>query len=588
MRFLVAMLLLGLRLLAAAQQSGSVRAADQFIPGATITARNGGAKVIANTDENGRYVLDLLPGVWDVQVEMFGFLPLHAQIEVGNVPEHRDWTLQMPRYGPPAAAAAPRPESAQPAQPPGNSQGGGRRGPGSGRGFGGRGGFAGRGGDGAGRGSLAGRGGRGPAAAQQPNFQNMSVTATEAGEQAKASAANEAPPELESGADANESFLVNGSMSGGLAAATDEQERRDRLMAGGRGPGGPGGPGGGIGMLGGGDGALFNGGAAGGDPLGMNGFGAAGANSGFGADNGGGFGPPGGRGGAGGGPGGGFGGRGGGGRGGGGGGGGRGGRGPAAQRRGPFNGQYASFGNRRRRQPAYSGSIAVTVSNSALNAAPFSLNGQNQVKPSSQRENFTGNIGGPLRIPKLVSNDRWQVYLNLSLGRNRNARNQVSTVPTLAERGGDFSAATVRNTPVLIYDPKSGGPFPGNLIPMARFNAASVALLRYFPEPLYSGIVQNYSNAPSTPSNSHSVGVRLSGAVTTKDRLNFNQQYNGNDAASETLFGFRDTSNGYGLSSSVGWSHSFAAAVQQQRQRILQPQHQHGRAVFRLQRKCGG
>ena len=57
MRLIVAFLLLGPGLVTAAQQSGSVRAADQFIPGATVTARNGGAKVVAYTDETGHYVL---------------------------------------------------------------------------------------------------------------------------------------------------------------------------------------------------------------------------------------------------------------------------------------------------------------------------------------------------------------------------------------------------------------------------------------------------------------------------------------------------------------------------------------------------
>src|SRR6185369_1643436 len=73
----------------------------------------------------------------------------------------------------------------------------------------------------------------------------------------------------------------------------------------------------------------------------------------------------------------------------------------------------------------------------------------------------------------------------------------------------------------------------------------------------FDNIVQNYSIAPSTPANNHSVGFRLSGAVTTKDRLNFNQQYNGNISESVTLCGFQDTSSGYGLSSSAGGSHSF-------------------------------
>ena len=65
-----------------AEQSGSVRAADQLLPGATVTARKGDLKEVAFTDENGRYTLMLAPGVWDVQVEMFGFPPVHSQITV--------------------------------------------------------------------------------------------------------------------------------------------------------------------------------------------------------------------------------------------------------------------------------------------------------------------------------------------------------------------------------------------------------------------------------------------------------------------------------------------------------------------------
>ncbi|MDR3703496.1 MAG: TonB-dependent receptor, partial [Candidatus Sulfopaludibacter sp.] len=232
--------------------------------------------------------------------------------------------------------------------------------------------------------------------------------------------------------------------------------------------------------------------------------------------------------------------------------GGRGGRG-----RGPFNGQFAAFGNRRRVQPAYTGSLAITSSNSVLNAAPFSLNGQSVPKPYMQRETIAFNVGGPVRIPKLVTNDKWFVYLTLQDARNRNGRESVSTVPTVAERNGDFSGATVNNNLMTIYDPLSASPFPGNMIPTNRFNPASVALLQYFPLPVYSGIIQNYSISPSPPSSTNAVGVRLYGPVTPKDNLNFNVQYSGNSATTEQLFGFKDTSSGYGLSSTAGYRHVF-------------------------------
>ncbi len=58
------------------EHTGTVRAADQFIPGATVTAIQGGAKVVTYTDEKGRYAFDLTPGVWEIEIKMFGFKTL--------------------------------------------------------------------------------------------------------------------------------------------------------------------------------------------------------------------------------------------------------------------------------------------------------------------------------------------------------------------------------------------------------------------------------------------------------------------------------------------------------------------------------
>ncbi|HYW45170.1 MAG TPA: TonB-dependent receptor, partial [Bryobacteraceae bacterium] len=208
-------------------------------------------------------------------------------------------------------------------------------------------------------------------------------------------------------------------------------------------------------------------------------------------------------------------------------------------------------------QPAYTGSAFMNLNNSVFNAAPYSLNGQTVVKPSYAQSTFGLNVGGPLRIPKLVTSDRYLVYLTYQGSRSRNPYSQVSTLPTLAERGGDFSGVTVGTNPVQIFDPLTAQPFPGNIIPAARINPAAAGLLKYFPSPVFSGIVQNYQLVTSTPRSSDSLGVRLNLPLSRKDRLNFNEQYSRNDAGSEQLFGFRDTSSGYGLSASAGWSHSF-------------------------------
>jgi hypothetical protein len=573
MRFLIlAVFLLAPGLLFAIEHTGTVRAADQFIPGATVTARQGGAKLVAYTDENGRYALDLTPGVWEIEIKMFGFKTLTSTIAIAEQFTSKDWTLEMPRPGEPvepakpvvAPAATPKPAATASTPAPATSTPApASNGPRPGR-------------YGQGRPAMQGRGGRGPQQQQsnQPAFQNANVTATDAGAEALAMAGDGS--DIAATADTSDALMMNGSTSGGLGAASDDFARMGR---GGRGgPGGPGGPGAVGGGLNG-NGLMTLGASLGanGDPLGMAGFGAAGADAGFGAGPGGGFGLGGPA--LGGGPGGGGegGGRGGGGGGRGGGGGGGAGRGGRAGR-GPFNGQYAQFGNRRgrNRQSPYQGSIAITATNSALNAAPFSLNGQNQPKPSSANETIAFNFGGPIRIPHIVSNDKWSFYVNFTNHEGRTASNQVSTVPSDAERLGDFSAATQTVTigggrqtvPVQIFDPTSNTPFPGAIIPATRLSTIAIGtagvpgLLSYFPQPTYPSLsTYNYAIAESTPSTSNSIGVRLQGSVTTKDRISFNEQYQFRHSTSEQLFGFDDTSEGYGLSSSAQWTHMFKPRV---------------------------
>ena len=568
-------------LLTAAQYNGSVRAADTFVPGATVTAQQGDKKVSVFTDENGRYAMDLALGVWDIQVEMFEFTPEKGQATIGSTAVTKNWVLSMPklaqRGGSPAAPSAQSPQTA--ATPP--AQTGGRGGTGT---RAGRGGFGARGGQTAqgGRGGRGAAGGQGGQAQPQPGFQSATVRPTPEGQQAAASADSQPAPDVSPapaanfGSEADDAFLVNGSTSGGLAQSGDDEARRQQMMGGRGGPGGPGGGGGGVsaaqglqnsvGLPPGMSASLTN------DSLGLGGFGADAINGGFGVGaaaagpggpggaggRGGGLGPGGGAAGfgsAGGGAGGGGGGRGGGGGGGRGGGGGAGGRGAAGRGgRGPFNGQFASFGNRRRNtNPPLTGSVAVTMANSAFNAAPFSLNGQASQKPYSANNRLNANIGGPLVIPKIVNWQRAQFTVTFATAIVRNGKNMLGSVPTPAEIGGDFSQ--IANA---IYDPTTGAPFPNNKISPLRFNSVSAGLLQYFPNPLYPGIVQNYRLVITDPSNNHSVGVRFNAPLNNKDRLNFNVQTQGQNANSHQLFGFLDTSTGSGLSSSAGWSHSFA------------------------------
>jgi hypothetical protein len=538
-KLFITLALLGAPLLAwaaAIPYTGSVRAADQFVPGATITATQGSTKVVGYTDESGRYTLELGPGVWDVAVEMFGFTPAHETVTMGDKPTYKDWTLDMPRIG--ESASAP-PASTNQARATGrsrpnrqyNRQGQGNQSTGNGT-------------------TANGANAQGP----RPGFQNAQVRSAENSEQALAQAAADTANSGLS-TDADESLLVNGSTSGGLAQASDDEARRQRMA---NGPGNfGGGSGGGLGLGSSSLGVPPGMSAPGSDSLGLGGLGTSALNAGFGAGNGpgGGFGAGGGGGPGGNGPGGGFGGGGGGfgGRGGGGGGRGGGQAGNNPNRRGPYNGRYASFGNRRRTQPAYSGSVFVKLENSALDAAPFSLNGRPELKPSYQDLNFGLNIGGPLVIPKILKYQRASFYFTYQGSLNRAPYSQAAAVPTLDERSGDFFGISS-----TIFDPLSGAPFAGNVIPATRINGASQGLLSLFPMPLYSGLTQNYQLVTSVPNNSQNVGFRLNMPVSNKDRLNTNIQIQERDSKTQQLFGYQDSGTGQGVSASAGWSHSFA------------------------------
>ncbi len=262
------------------------------------------------------------------------------------------------------------------------------------------------------------------------------------------------------------------------------------------------------------------------------------------------------RGGFGGGPGGGFGG----GPGGfGGGRGGRGGPGGAAGRGGPnARPGVASFGNgRRNRQMQYNGNAAFTLDNSVWDARSFSLTGQDTAKPAYAKARANMTFGGPLKIPKLLSGQKGTFNINYSLGRTRNGTTSTQTMPTLLERSGDFSQSIGPQGPVTIYDPLTGNPFPGNMIPQNRINSASLGLLKYFPTPNAPGYKYNYQAPITTIQNSDNLNTRLNQTLSPKNRINGGLAYMGSNNTTPNIFNFVDSGTARNISANVAWGHNF-------------------------------
>ena len=129
--------------------------------------------------------------------------------------------------------------------------------------------------------------------------------------------------------------------------------------------------------------------------------------------------------------------------------------------------------------------------NSKLDANTWSNNRNGVALAAFQQNQFGGTIGGPLSIPKLYDGkNKTFFFFSEQTQRARRGTSSQASVPIDAWKNGDFSNLRNGNGQLItIYDPlnldSSGNrlPFPGNIIPAARFDKVAQNLLKYFPSP---------------------------------------------------------------------------------------------------------
>jgi hypothetical protein len=209
----------------------------------------------------------------------------------------------------------------------------------------------------------------------------------------------------------------------------------------------------------------------------------------------------------------------------------------------------------------YNGNASFTLDNSAVDARSYSINGQETAKPAYAKGRGSFMLGGPLKIPKLLSGQKGTFTINYQLGRMRNGLTNTQTMPTLLERTGDFSQSIGAQGPVTIYDPLTGNPFPANVIPSNRINPASLGLLKYYPNPNAPGYKQNYQAPITTVNNSDNVNSRLNQTISRKDRLNGGIGYMGSNNTTPNVFNFVDTGTARNITANVSWGHNFSTRV---------------------------
>ena len=138
-----------------------------------------------------------------------------------------------------------------------------------------------------------------------------------------------------------------------------------------------------------------------------------------------------------------------------------------------------------------------------------------------KRNQFGGDLGGPVTIPH-VFNGRDRTFFFLDYEGQRLRQGQVfnDIVPSLAQRGGDFSAGKP------IYDPLTTrtingkvvrDPFPGNVIPAGRMSPAAQAILNFVPSPNNASGTASF--VPSQAIDWDQFTVRLDDQINSANRL---------------------------------------------------------------------
>jgi hypothetical protein len=189
--------------------------------------------------------------------------------------------------------------------------------------------------------------------------------------------------------------------------------------------------------------------------------------------------------------------------------------------------QMAAFGNNRNgNNSLYTGGIGVILDNSALDARPFSLTGQDTPKASYSRVTGIATLGGPLRIRHLFRNPAF-FFMAYQWTRNNNATTQSALVPSLAERG----------------------------LASSRTSPPARALLNFYPLPNVVGDTgYNFQIPLVSPTHQDALQSRFNKTIDSKNEIYGRFAFQDTREDNPNLFGFLDTTDVLGINAAANWS----------------------------------
>jgi hypothetical protein len=136
----------------------------------------------------------------------------------------------------------------------------------------------------------------------------------------------------------------------------------------------------------------------------------------------------------------------------------------------------------------YSGTAYYYARRNQWNANTWDNKRNHLPTPIYHYDTYGASVGGPLKIPGLFNQSGDQKLFFFYSMENPQAQQpggvRKYTMPTALERQGDFSQTLdASGKLIVIKDPLTGQPFPGNVIPPDRLNRNGLAIMNLLPMP---------------------------------------------------------------------------------------------------------
>lgn len=146
-------------------------------------------------------------------------------------------------------------------------------------------------------------------------------------------------------------------------------------------------------------------------------------------------------------------------------------------------------------------------------------------EPLKQNQ-FGATVGGPIRKNKTFFFGFYEGF------RNRQGESELTTVPSLKQRAGDFSelcpegftAGFCNNPAHQLFNVFAKAPYPNNSVPQGQFNSVSKNLLSFFPLP--NAGTNLFSTTQTLSNNTDQFGIKTDHYLDERDTLNFRYMFN--------------------------------------------------------------